>query len=65
MKSDSDREVAIFTEALKLPRQERDAFLEQMCAGDEELRHKVESLLSAHDRVGSFLEEPPGGESVM
>ena len=59
MKRDSDREVAIFTEALKLPVQEREAFLERVCRGQEELRQKVKALLRAHDRVGNFLEEPP------
>jgi hypothetical protein len=59
MKGDSDREVAIFTEALKVPPQEREAFLECVCRGHEELRQKVEALLRAHERVGNFLEEPP------
>lgn len=61
MKDDAGREVAIFTEAIKVPRQQRAAFLDQACGGDEDLRRKVESLLRAHDRVGNFLEEPPTG----
>ena len=64
MKSDSDREIAIFTRALNVPPQERDAFLERSCAGDEELRRKVDALLSAHARLGNFMEEPPSGGSV-
>jgi hypothetical protein len=64
MKGDPGREVVVFTEALKVPVQERAAFLERACAGNENLRHKVEVLLVAHDRVGSFLEEPPNGDSV-
>jgi hypothetical protein len=64
MNSDSDREVAIFAEALKVSFQDRDAFLKRECRGDEELRRKVEALLRAHDRIGNFLEEPPpGGDS--
>jgi hypothetical protein len=59
MKSDPEREVAVFTEALRVPMQERSAFLERACAGDADLRRKVEALLGAHDRIGSFLEEPP------
>jgi hypothetical protein len=59
MKGDSDREIAIFTEALKVSCRERDAFLERVCDGDERLRQKIESLLKAHDRLGSFLEKPP------
>jgi hypothetical protein len=64
MKGDPGREVVVFTEALKVPVQERAGFLDRACAGDENLRHKVEALLKAHDRVGSFLEEPPNGDSV-
>jgi len=61
MNGDSDREVSIFTEALKVAPRDRDAFLDKACGVDEELRGKVEALLKAHDRLGSFLEEPPGG----
>ena len=61
MNDDAGREVAVFTEAIKVPRQQRGAFLDQACGRDEELRRKVEALLSAHDRVGNFLEEPPTG----
>jgi hypothetical protein len=61
MKSDSDREIAIFTEALKVSLQERAAFLERACEGEEDLRRKVEALLKAHDRMGDFLQEPPTG----
>ena len=62
MKGDSEREVAIFTQALKVPRSERDAFLDEACGGDENLRNKVEALLKAHHRLGSFLEKPPGAQ---
>ena len=65
MKGDPSREVVVFTEALKVPVQERAAFLQRACADDEDLRRKVEALLWAHDRVGDFLEEPPGGTSVQ
>ena len=64
MKDDADRELAIFTEAIKVPLQERAAFLHIACHGDEPLRRKVEALLKAHDRVGNFLQEPPGEESI-
>ena len=63
MKDDPGCEVVVFTEALKVPVQERAAFLERACAGDENLRHKVEALLRAHDRLGNFLDEPPSGAS--
>jgi hypothetical protein len=64
MNGDTDRELFVFTEALKVPTQERAVFLERECAGDENLRRKVEALLRAHDRIGSFLEEPPTGTSI-
>ena len=34
------------------------AFLDQVCAGDLELRGEVESLLASWDRSSSFLEHP-------
>ena len=64
MKDDAGREMAVFTEAIKLPIQERAAFLDIACSGDENLRHRVEGLLKAHDRIGNFLEEPPAGGSI-
>ena len=64
MRGDPDRELVVFTEALKVPVQERATFLERICAGDENLRRTVEALLRAHDRLGNFLEEPPTGASV-
>ena len=64
MTGDSDREIAIFTEALKVPLQERGSFLERLCDGDDNLRRRVEAILSAHDRLGDFLEEPPTGSPI-
>jgi hypothetical protein len=64
MKGDPERELMVFTEALKVPIQERAAFLERVCANDRNLRRTVEALLRAHDRLGNFLEEPPTGASV-
>jgi serine/threonine protein kinase/Tol biopolymer transport system component len=37
---------------------ERATFLEQACAGDDALRHELESLLAEDDGVQSFLETP-------
>jgi hypothetical protein len=64
MKGHPGREVAVFTQALKIPVKDRAAFLERVCTGDEDLLHKVEALLKAHDRLGNFLEEPPTGTSI-
>ena len=64
MKSDANREMEIFTEAIKVPFRERAAFLDIACHADEDLRQKVEGLLKAHDRLGNFLEEPPNAETI-
>ncbi len=65
MSEDPARAVAIFTEALQHPVLERRAFLDRACAGDDELRRKVEALLRAHDRLGNFMEPPPPVSPVM
>jgi serine/threonine protein kinase len=37
---------------------ERAAYLDQACAGDAELRQRIEVLLTAHHQSSSFLQEP-------
>jgi eukaryotic-like serine/threonine-protein kinase len=39
---------------------ERAAYLDRECSGNPALRSEVESLLRAHDEVGSFMERPAG-----
>jgi serine/threonine protein kinase/tetratricopeptide (TPR) repeat protein len=39
---------------------ERAAFLEEACAGDADLRQRVEALLKAHSDPGGFLDPPAG-----
>jgi len=58
MNDDPGRELAIFTEAIKVPPQDRTAFLRRACCGDDHLRRKLEALLSASERSGDFLEKP-------
>jgi serine/threonine protein kinase/tetratricopeptide (TPR) repeat protein len=60
MTDHSGRVIGIFTEAIQLPVEERDAFLNRACAGDDELRWKIEALLRSNERAGGFLEQPPG-----
>jgi WD40 repeat protein len=56
---------SIFAEAIeKKSSKERAAFLDKACAGDADLRSKVEDLLKAHSQAGDFLEEPAIGPSV-
>jgi Tol biopolymer transport system component len=48
----------LYDDALDLDVDERAAFLDQACAGDEELRREVESLLAWHERAGDFIVAP-------
>jgi len=50
----------LFGQALECTGDERAALLERGCAGDPELRAEVESLLTAHEGAGAFLD---GGAS--
>ncbi len=53
-------EQTIFTMAIeKKTPAERDAFLDQACAGNEELRGSVGLLLKAYEKAGAFLEDAP------
>ena len=54
-----DRELLVFNEALELPTNERARYLSKACREDRELRARVAALLEAHDRAGTFLQEPP------
>lgn len=48
----------IFQAALELNPEEREAFLDKSCAGDEELRREVESLISSDEQGLSFIDSP-------
>ena len=48
----------LFHAALELPLERRAAFLADACAGDDELRRDVESLLAAHEEAGDFVARP-------
>jgi eukaryotic-like serine/threonine-protein kinase len=48
---------SIFAVAIaKCSRAERDAYVNETCAGDAELRARIEALLHAHDNPDSYLE---------
>src|SRR5262245_9950005 len=51
-------EQAIFIAALQQDRDRRAAYLDRVCADDAALRRRVETLLDAHERAGSFLQGP-------
>src|SRR5579863_236019 len=48
----------IFHAALQVDESRRGELVRQSCAGDEELRREVESLLAHHSEAGSFIETP-------
>ncbi len=49
---------SIFHKALDAEESRRAAVLDESCAGDEDLRREVESLLAHHTEAGSFIETP-------
>src|SRR5881296_928780 len=49
---------SIFHKALEAEESRRAAVLEESCAGDEDLRREVESLLVHHTEAESFIETP-------
>jgi serine/threonine protein kinase len=53
------RERALFFQAIEMSDSEqRNAFLDEACVGDQELRQRVDALLKASDRAGAFLDLP-------
>jgi serine/threonine protein kinase/Tfp pilus assembly protein PilF len=59
MALDSQHVKSLFLAAVDRPVEERAAFLDEACAGEDELRRRVEQLLEAHDRPDSLPEAPP------
>ena len=49
----------LFQSALQREPSQRTAFLDQACAGDDELQKEVESLIASHEKTGSFIDAPP------
>lgn len=49
---------AVLQGALDRPLGERDSFLDDACAGDEGLKEEANSLISAYDEAGDFIEQP-------
>ena len=58
MSNSSQLESIFFAALEKNSPDERSDFLEQACAADSELRHRVERMLAAQSAAGSFLEQP-------
>lgn len=51
------RAKTLFAQAVELSAEERAAFLERGCGGDEALRRRVEALLRAHEQAEAFFVE--------
>jgi serine/threonine protein kinase len=58
MNDPRQREEAVFEGALQLGGPERADYLEKTCAGEPELRRRVEALLGALERAGGLLKDP-------
>src|SRR6266536_2718967 len=55
MNGGPDADIAVFTEALRLPPEDRDRYLDKACKADVEFRRRVEALLQAYEQAGDFL----------
>jgi serine/threonine protein kinase len=56
---------AVFDQAHEIESaEERQAYLDQVCAGAPELRQKVEALLRAYEEAGSFMQKPAYGDAT-
>ncbi len=44
--------------ALDRPQQDRAAFLNEACSGDDQLQREASSLIDAYDQAGDFIEQP-------
>ena len=51
---------ALFEEALRKDPSARQSYLNEACADDPALQSQVQRLLDAHQKAGSFLEQPVG-----
>src|ERR1044072_6318112 len=53
--------------SLRLPPEERPAYLNRICENDQELRDEVESLIAAHEEAGDLFEpaSPPPVERLQ
>jgi tetratricopeptide (TPR) repeat protein/serine/threonine protein kinase len=60
MEDASPEMLSLFVSAIERPSpEERAAFVAEVCGTNNELRHRMEALLRAHDEAGGFLKEPP------
>ncbi|HXE51427.1 MAG TPA: serine/threonine-protein kinase [Tepidisphaeraceae bacterium] len=60
----SERVQELLVEALKRPTADRNAFIDESCAGDSSVRSELEKLLAAHEEAQEFL-APPAAEKFL
>ena len=51
--------------ALDRPPQDRTSFLDEACAGDDQLKKEAASLINAHDEAGDFIEPLEDASSIF
>ncbi len=59
MKTQVETLKEIFHSARDLPAEERNAFLDQACGEDDELRREIEALLASDRAADDFIADPP------
>jgi len=64
VKKRQDIELALLEALEKRTLKEREAYLDQVCGDDVEVRAELNSLLESCDQAGGFLEIPPMGQNV-
>ena len=55
MPADIARVKEVFLAVLELPPDGRAAYLDTACAGDTELRQRIEAMLQSHENTGELL----------
>ena len=61
----TEHEKDIFCRALELGPSEREAFLDDACAGDEAMRSRIAGLIDAHEDAHGFMAAPTAESSVQ
>ncbi|MCA1624215.1 MAG: protein kinase [Acidobacteria bacterium] len=55
----------VFEAVIELPPAKREAYLAEVCNGDDDLRHEVEQLLTADEQASDFIESPILGGNTL
>jgi tetratricopeptide (TPR) repeat protein/predicted Ser/Thr protein kinase len=58
MKAEWQQVEEVFLSALEQTAENRAAYVQSACAGDENLRAEVEAMLRSHEQAGDFMEQP-------